>query len=113
MPNLRLLIVAITTIVVLALSVSALVNLSVTGDDALIIKGGSLEIQCGKNHGNDCLGTNDNKGKYKHKKDKAHITKVVVSDPKTGDVLYSGFFDNTNQPEIEITYKEESVKKSE
>lgn len=113
MRNLRLLIVAITTLVVLALGVFALVNQSVPGDDVLIIKGGSLEIQCGKNHGADCLGTNDNKGKYKHKKDRAHILKVVVSDPKTGDVLYGSGFDKTNQPQIEITYKEEGVKRSE
>lgn len=111
MPNLRLLIVAITTIVVLALSAFALVNQGVPGDDVLIIKGGSLEIQCGKNHGNDCLGTNDNKGKYKHKKDKAHIMKVVVRDPNGGEVLYSSRFDNSNQPEIEITYKEVGVTK--
>ncbi|MGH9969604.1 MAG: hypothetical protein ACREBG_17670 [Pyrinomonadaceae bacterium] len=106
MPSLRLLIIALTTIILLALGVFALVNQGVPGDDVLIIKGGSLEIQCGKNHGTDCLGTPDKQGKYKHKKDKSHILKVVVRDPSTGEVFFGSTFDKTDQPQIEITYKE-------
>ena len=74
------------------------------GDDVIIIKGGSLEIQCGKNHGTDCLGSHDSKGKYKHKKNSAHIMKVEVKD-SYGKSLYSSSFDATSQPQIEITYK--------
>lgn len=111
MPSLRLLIIALTTIILLALGVFALVNQAVPGDDVLIIKGGSLEIQCGKNHGADCLGTPDSKGKYKHKKDKAHILKVVVKDPKSGEIFFGGSFNKSDQPQIEITYRDEGVSK--
>ena len=81
MRQLRLLIIAIAAICVLALGVFALVNqnMPIMGDD-IIIKGGSLEIQCGAHQGTDCLGTNDNVGKYKHKQSGKHITKVVVKD---------------------------------
>ncbi|HEX9628498.1 MAG TPA: hypothetical protein VF961_00640, partial [Pyrinomonadaceae bacterium] len=62
MRQLRLLIIALATIGVLALAAYALVSRpvpQVPGDD-IIIKGGSLEIQCGVNMGTDCLGANDN-----------------------------------------------------
>lgn len=106
MRNFRLLIVALATICVLALGVFALVNRPAPepGDDVIIIKGGSLEVQCGKNHGLDCLGTHDSKGKYKHKKSGAHITQVEVKD-STGASVFSKSFDATTQPQIEITYK--------
>ena len=70
MRQLRLLVIAVATIFVLALGAFALVNRQVApgGGDDIIIKGGSLEVQCGSNHGKDCLGTNDSYGKYKHKK---------------------------------------------
>jgi hypothetical protein len=105
MRNFRLLIIALATICVLALGVFALVSPGqAPGDDVIIIKGGSLEIQCGKNHGLDCLGTHDSKGKYKHKKSGAHITQVEVKD-STGASVFSSPFDATHQPQIEITYK--------
>jgi hypothetical protein len=107
MPHLRLLIIAAVTILILTLAALALVGQTPHQPDAgdiIIIKGGSLEVQCGKNHGNDCLGTNDNKGKYKHKKDKNHIMEVVVKSGN-GNVEYTGAFDAKNQPEIDITYK--------
>ena len=74
MRHLRLLIIAIATICVLALGAFALVNrpaIPAPADDDIIIKGGSLEIDCGKNQGKDCLGDPDvTTGKYKpkHKK---------------------------------------------
>lgn len=107
MLNLRLLIIAIATIVVLALGVFAFVNQAITGDDVLIIKGGSLEIECGKNHGTDCLGTNDNQGKYKHKKDRGKILRVVVRPANNSNApkFFDSSFDGHNQPQIEITYK--------
>lgn len=105
MRNLRLVVIALATICALALGVFALVNrpVPVPADD-IIIKGGSLEIQCGSNHGTDCLGTPDATGMYKHKKDKSHIMQIVVKD-KTGTTLYSSAFDKDHQPEIDITYK--------
>ena len=106
MRNFRLLITAFATICVLALGVLAIVNRPAPagGDDVIIIKGGSLEIQCGKNHGLSCLGTPDANGKYKHKKSGAHIMQVEVKD-STGASVFSSSFDATHQPQIEITYK--------
>jgi hypothetical protein len=104
MRNFRILIVALATICVLALGVFAIVNRPVPeGGDDIIIKGGSLEIQCGKNHGSDCLGTPDASGKYKHKK-AGHITQVVVKD-NSGATLYTNSFDAAHQPQIVVTYK--------
>jgi hypothetical protein len=75
------------------------------GDD-IIIKGGSLEIQCGSNQGTDCLGTNDNTGKYKHKQSGKHITKIVVKDSNGVKMFDSSVFPTFgNKPEIDITYK--------
>lgn len=104
MRNFRLLIIALATICMLALGVFAIANRPAppSRDDVIIIKGGSLEIQCGKNHGLSCLGTPDANGKYKHKK-AGHILQVVISD-NTG-VLLDKPFDASNQPTIEITYK--------
>ncbi len=105
MRHLRLLIIALAAICVLALGAHALVSAPSTdpGDD-IIIKGGSLDIQCGKNHGNDCLGVNDNTGKYKHKQSTKHIMQVVVKD-SAGGQLSNNNFDAYHQPTIVITYK--------
>ena len=107
MRQLRLLIIAIATVLVLALGVLALVNQGgvIPGDD-IIIKGGSLELQCGTNLGLDCLGTNDNQGKYKAKQSGKHVTKVVVKD-STGVTVFDSSVLPTfgNKPEIAITYK--------
>ena len=57
MRNFRLLIIALATICMLALGVFAIANRPVPeGGDDIIIKGGSLEIQCGKNHGTRLFG---------------------------------------------------------
>lgn len=111
MRNLRLLIISMATIFVLTLGAFAFVERPATqgpapADDDIIIKGGSLEIQCGKNHYADCLGTNDNTGKYKHKQSAKHITKVVVKD-SNGVMLFDSSTLPTfgNKPEISITYK--------
>ena len=106
MRTLRLLIIALAATCVLALGAFALVNRPADpapGDD-IIIKGGSLEIQCGNNHGTDCLGTNDNTGKYKHKQGGKHIMQVVVRD-STNQQLANNNFDKDHQPTIIITYK--------
>ena len=112
----RLLIIALATICVVALSAFALVNTpprpaALGGDDEIIIKGGSLEIQCGKNHKNDnagCLGLDDgNTGKYKHKQADKHITRIQVK-RTNGDKLFDSDAPYQNlgdKPEIWITYK--------
>jgi hypothetical protein len=106
MRHLRLLIIATVAICVLALAAFALVNgpaVPVPGDD-IIIKGGSLEIQCGSNQGTDCLGVNDNTGKYRHKQTNKHIMQIVVRD-SSGGQLANNNFDKDHQPSITITYK--------
>lgn len=109
MRYLRLLIIAIATIFVLALGAFAIINrpvvVPVPGDDDIIIKGGSLEIECGKNQGKDCFGDNTpGKPKPKHKDVNKHILQVVVMDSSAG-VLYSGNFNAQQQPSIKIVYK--------
>ncbi|MDQ2922388.1 MAG: hypothetical protein M3R52_12365 [Acidobacteriota bacterium] len=120
MRHLRLLIIALATICVLALGAYALVNTPprppVVGDDEIIIKGGSLEVQCGKNHKNDnagCLALDDgNTGKYKHKQGDKHITRIVVR-RTNGDKLFDSDAPYQNlgdKPEISITYKATTLK---
>ena len=108
MPQLRLLIISISTICVFALAAFALVNRAPVNypDDEIIIKGGSLDIQCGKNHGNDCLGTNDNTGHYKHKQNTKHITHIVITDVVAGKAYDQSFNAAIGEkPKIVITYR--------
>ena len=109
MRKLRLLIIAIAAIFVMALGAFALINrpqVQAPADDDIIIKGGSLEIECGKNHGKDCLGGNENKTKYKHKQDTKHITNIVIRDVgNSNQVYFDRSFDPLKPPQIEITYK--------
>jgi len=108
MRHIRFLIVAVAASSLLALGIFALANRPVQpvpADDDIVIKGGSLEIQCGKNHNTDCLGTNDNTGKYRHKQTGKHVTKIIIRRSDGTEVFNS---DNTpvgNKPEIAITYK--------
>lgn len=107
---LRFLIIAIAVVCVLALGVFALVTQAPPADpgDDIIIKGGSLEIQCGTKHGYDCLGTPDAKGKYKAKKTNFHITNIVIRDAtNTNQVMFDRSFDPMKPPQIEIKYKEQ------
>lgn len=109
MRHLRLLIIAIATICVLALGTFALVNRPAVpvapADDEIIIKGGSLEIDCGKNQGKDCFGdSSPGKVKPKHKHTNKHILRVVVRDSDGGQ-LANNTFDKDHQPTITITYK--------
>jgi hypothetical protein len=108
MRNFRSLVVAFVALCALTLGGYVLarkhvVPLPAPGDD-IIIKGGSLEIQCGTNHGTNCLGAPDSYGKYKHTKKDAHILHMTVTD-QAGAVLYSGNFDKDHQPTVAITYK--------
>lgn len=108
MRQLRLLIIAIATVCVLALGTFALVSRPTPpapADDDIIIKGGSLEIDCGKNQGKDCFGDNTpGKPKPKHKDTHKHILRVVVRDSDGGQ-LANNTFDKDHQPTITITYK--------
>jgi hypothetical protein len=108
MTQLRRLIIALAAICVLALVAFALVNrpmVPVVSDDDIIIKGGSLEIDCGKNHGKDCFGdSSPGKNKPKHKDVNKHIMQVVVRDSGGGQ-LANNNFDKDHQPTIIITYK--------
>jgi len=111
MRHLRLLIIAIATICVLALGTFALVNSPAVpiapADDEIIIKGGSLEIDCGRNHGEDCMGGNDNRNKPKHRKG-GKIVRIVVK-KSNGDTLgtFTKRRDFTDgKPSIEITYRD-------
>lgn len=108
MRKLRLLIIALATVCVLTLGALALANRNVVpmpADDDIIIKGGSLEVDCGKNQGKDCFGDNTpGKSKPKHKDLNKHITEIVVNN-NSGGVLYSSSFDKDHQPWVTITYK--------
>jgi hypothetical protein len=108
MHKLRRLIIALAAICVLALAAFALVNrppVPALSDDDIIIKGGSLEIDCGKNHGKDCFGdSSPGKVKPKHKDVNKHIMQVVVRDSGGGQ-LANNNFDKDHQPTITITYK--------
>jgi hypothetical protein len=108
MRHLRLMVIAIATILVLALGAFALVNRPAepAGGDDIIIKGGSLEVQCGSNHGADCLSTNDNTGKYKHKQSGKKVTQVIVKDSNGLTVFDSSVLPTFGtKPEIAITFK--------
>src|SRR5258708_33468755 len=91
MRSFRLLIVALATICALALGVYGLIHrpgqTMAPGDD-IIIKGGSMEIQCGANHGKDWFSHTTGDYSYTHTKKTAHITAVVVKD-SAGAVLFS------------------------
>jgi hypothetical protein len=108
MRSLRMLIISLAIICVMSLGAIAFVSISAApgaGGDDIIIKGGSLEIQCGANHNPDCLGTNDSMGKYKHKQSGKHITKVVIKRSDGTEVFNSDLTPVGSKPEIDITYK--------
>ena len=112
----RILLLTLATLFVLTLATFAIFSrpqLMAPADDDIIIKGGSLEIDCGKNHKSDnagCLALDDGlTGKFKHKQGGKHITKIVVKNTN-GYVVFNS--DNLNasntlgaRPEIDITYK--------
>src|SRR5436309_12545737 len=107
MRKLILLGIAVATFCALALGAFAVAHRVVrpVADDVIVIKGGSLEIECPPNQDKACLGTADvTTGKYKHTKDTDHITQIVVKD-STGKALYTKTFSPSAQPSIEVTYK--------
>ena len=108
MQKVHFIIIALATICLMALAAFALTNRALhpaPGDDVIIIKGGSLEVQCPPNQDRACLGIADiTTGKYKHTKGSAHIMQIVVKD-STGKQLFSKAFTSGQQPSIEVTYK--------
>lgn len=114
MPHLRLIIIAMAVILVVALAAFALVGGPQTepGGDDIIIKGGSLEIECGVRHKTDnagCLGLDDGpKGKFKHKQKDKHITRVVVRNTNSNTTVFDSDKAGNGiggKPEIVVTYK--------
>ena len=106
MRSFRLLIVAIATVLALALGVFGLIHRPgpMSGGDDIIIKGGSMDIQCGPNHGKDCLSHTAGSYLYTHTKKSAHITNVLVTD-SAGVELLNKPFDPAHQPIITVTFK--------
>lgn len=108
MQRVHLILIALASICLMALAAFALAHRTSSpapGDDVIIIKGGSLEIQCPPNQDKACLGIADTTtGKYKHTKGTAHIMQIVVKD-STGKELFSQAFTSGQQPSIEVTYK--------
>ena len=117
MRHLRILIIAIAAIFVVALAASALVNgpdpQLAPADDDIIIKGGSLDIQCGRNHKTDnagCLNLDDGvTGKFRHKQSDKHIMRIRVKNSQNV-VLFDSNLPPVNMalgnsPEVVITYK--------
>ena len=111
----RLLIIATATIFVLAFGVFALVRRAAhqPGGDPIIIKGGSLTIECPKtdSEGPQCISFDAATGKYGHKTKTRKITQIVVKDT-TGAVLFDssdaqhcGGSALGKTPEIDIFYK--------
>lgn len=104
----RIVIIALATMLVLAFAVFAFVTQAPPGDDVIIIKGGSLTVQCSNtNNANlDCLSYDATAKVYKHKKAASKVEKIVVKD-ENGEVL--GSFSKVNfpngKPSVEITYR--------
>ena len=114
MSHLRLVLFAFAAILVVTLVAFALVSGPVIapGDDDIIIKGGSLDIECGKNHKSDnagCLALDDGvKGKFKHKQREKHIKRVMVINANSNTTVFDSNKPGSgigSRPEIIITYK--------
>jgi hypothetical protein len=111
MRYLRLLIVTVSAICILALGVFALVRAPrpIQGGDVIIIKGGSLTIECPDPADRNCMPFDNTTKKYKHKKGSGKIEQIVIKD-SYGVALPNGTFTRADhfkdgKPQIEITYK--------
>jgi len=107
MNRFRLVVLAVTAILALALGVFALVLPQDRGDDVIIIKGGSLTVQCGNANNTNCMPYDAKTKEYKHKKSNGKIEQIVVKD-SAGTVLGTftkGEHFSDGKPIIEITYK--------
>ena len=111
MRQLRLLIIAIATICVLALGAFALVNrTALPGGDDIIIKGGSLTIECTNAANKNCIAPFDNTSKnYKHKNGGGKIERIVIMD-SAGNALPNGTFTRSanfpdGKPQVLVAYQ--------
>ncbi len=105
MSHMRILTIAIA-ICLGALGVFAFTGKSTApqGSDVIIIKGGSLTVQCPTN--DQCLSFNTTTMKFEHKDKTKKVIEIVVKD-ESGKVI--GDFSSVNfpngKPSIEVTYK--------
>jgi hypothetical protein len=111
MHHLRLMVVTVASVCVLALGVFAFVRAPKPsgGGDVIIIKGGSLTVECPDPADLDCMPFDNTTKKYKHKKGNGKIEQIVVMD-SSGRPLLNGTFTRTahfpdGKPQIAITYK--------
>src|SRR5882724_4329036 len=111
MQHLRLLVVTTAAICVLALGVFAFVRAPKPqgSGDVIIIKGGSLTIECPDNANKNCMPFNSTSKKYEHKNGSGKIEQIVVMD-SSGKPLPNGTFTRTanfpdGKPQISVTYK--------
>jgi hypothetical protein len=111
MRYLRLLIVTVSAICVLALGVFAFVRAPrpMPGGDVIIIKGGSLTIECPDPANANCMPFDSSAKKYSHKNGSGKIEQIVIKD-SNGVALANGTFTRAanfqdGKPQIEITYK--------
>ena|SRR5437762_9543544 len=102
----RRLLLSVAAICLLALAAVALARRppQAPGDD-IIIKGGSMSIQCGTNHGKDCFSHTTGTYLYTHKKATAHITHVSVKDSAGNELCTNCDFAPAAQPTITVTFK--------
>lgn len=72
--------------------------------DPIILKGGSLTIQCQAN--DNCLPFNSSTKKHEHRDKLKKIQRIIVKD-ESGNVLYNGSKVNfpNGKPTIEVFYK--------
>lgn len=111
MRYLRLLIVTVSAICVLALGVFAFVRAPrpMPGGDVIIIKGGSLTIECPDAANRDCMPFDSTTKMYKHKKGSGKIEQIVILDSSGKPLPNATFTKAANfpdgKPQIEITYK--------
>ncbi len=111
MRNLLLRLTLLAAICMLVLGAYALANRppQVPGDD-IIIKGGSLTIECVNAANKNCIGTFDATTKqYKHKNGNGKIEQIVIRD-SSGNPLPNGTFTRTanfpdGKPQISVAYR--------
>lgn len=111
MRKLSLRLTFLAAICLLALGAYALANRPpLAGGDDIIIKGGSLTIECTNNANKNCLGAFDATTKqYKHKNGNGKLERIVVMD-SSGTPLPNGTFTRTadfpdGKPQILVEYK--------